>query len=64
LIDHPTLLNIILNSERFSLTGKYGERLENEEVIDKLLSILRMRGGEKTYFMEGYMEILFLIEEE
>ena len=68
LIDHPTLMNIILNSERFSLTGKYGERLEDEEVIDKLLSILRMRGGEKTYFMEGYRikraGIYFMDEED
>lgn len=54
LIDHSTLINIILNVERFSLFKEFETRINEKDISEKLLQILKMRDDEREYNFEGY----------
>ncbi len=53
LIDHTTLINIILNVERFSLFKEFETKMTEKDISDKLLQILKMREDEREYYFEG-----------
>ena len=54
LMDHPTMINMLLNVERFFISGKIEEKFSEEDVVNKLLQILKMSGEERIYFLDGY----------
>lgn len=48
------MINMLLNVERFFISGKIEEKFSEEDVVNKLLQILKMSGEERIYFLDGY----------
>jgi|GEM_PF-942446 len=53
LIDHSTLVNIILNIEKFSLFKDFDSKTNEKEISDKLFYILKTRDDEREYYIDG-----------
>ena len=54
LIDHCTLINLLLNSEEYLLTEPLSESDSGEVILEKLLSILKWEEEERTFIFEDF----------
>ena len=54
LIDHCTLINLLLNSEQYFLTKPLRKEDSDEEVLDKLLALLKREEHEQEFIFENF----------
>jgi class 3 adenylate cyclase len=68
LIDNNTLINLMLNSDDYSLTKPLEKGDSEKEIINKLLYILKAENKERSFFFDGFnvspVGIYFLDEQD